>query len=114
MNRNTDIDLGENPMLHEKVEKGNPLKNFLVEYVGSVKQPEDNTVTTEMIVETMAKDFPEFLMVVAEENFMRGYHQALVDVEEGKKLYEQEQECKIKLPQPQPRKVKNFLLSISN
>jgi|MDSV01.1.fsa_nt_gb hypothetical protein len=83
MNNNTDIDLGENPMLHEAVEKGNPLKNFLVEYVGSVKQPKDNTVTTEMIVETMAKDFPEFLMVVAEENFMRGYHQALVDVEEG-------------------------------
>ncbi len=90
MNRNTDIDLGENPMLHEKVEKGNPLKNFLVEYVGSVKQPEDNTVTTEMIVETMAKDFPEFLMVVAEENFMRGYHQALVDVEEGEAAMKQE------------------------
>jgi len=79
-------------MLHEEVQKGNPLKNFLVEYVGSVKQPEDDTVTTEMIVETMAKDFPEFLMVVAEENFMRGYHQALEDIEQGEAAMKAEYE----------------------
>jgi hypothetical protein len=34
-----------------------------------------------MIVETLAQEFPEFLMVVAEENWLRGYHQALTDVE---------------------------------
>ena len=37
-----------------------------------------------MIVETMAKEFPEFLMAIAEENWVRGYHQALEDVEIGR------------------------------
>jgi hypothetical protein len=32
-------------------------------------------------VDVLAKDFPEFLMVVAEENFIRGYQQAITDVE---------------------------------
>ncbi len=43
-------------------------------------------VTVEMIVETMAKEFPEFLMAIAEENWIRGYHQALDDVEVGQKM----------------------------
>ena len=34
-----------------------------------------------MIIEVMAKEFPEFLLVVAEENFIRGYQQALADVD---------------------------------
>ena len=33
-----------------------------------------------MIIGTVAKEFPEFLLVVAEENFLRGYEQALDDV----------------------------------
>jgi hypothetical protein len=32
----------------------------------------------------MAEEFPEFLMVVAEENWIRGYHQALEDVDSGR------------------------------
>ena len=86
------MNLGENPTLTEEVEKDNELKTWLVNYVGDRTEPENNQVTVENIVEVMAKDFPEFLMAVAEENWIRGYHQALVDVEEGKKLYEQEQE----------------------
>ena len=39
-----------------------------------------------MIVKTVAEEFPEFLLVVAEENFIRGYQQGLHDVEEGEKL----------------------------
>ena len=38
-----------------------------------------------MIVEVIAKEFPEFLLVVAEENFIRGYEQALADVESEEK-----------------------------
>ena len=30
------------------------------------------------------KEFPEFLMAIAEENWVRGYHQALEDVEIGR------------------------------
>jgi len=86
------MNLGENPTLNEEVESDNELKTWLVNYVGDKSEPEDGQVTVENIVEVMAQDFPEFLMAVAEENWIRGYHQALVDVDEGKKLYEQEQQ----------------------
>ncbi len=43
-----------------------------------------------MIIEIMAKAFPEFVLAVAEENWVRGYHQALVDVEEGEKAFQQQ------------------------
>tara|TARA_Y100000034_G_scaffold132484_1_gene195570 strand:- start:1901 stop:2212 length:312 start_codon:yes stop_codon:yes gene_type:complete len=70
-----------NPLLKEQVASETEVKSWLVEYVGAQCEPEDSNVTVEMIVETVAKEFPEFLMVVAEENFMRGYEQALNDVE---------------------------------
>tara|TARA_B100000427_G_scaffold321719_1_gene322714 strand:- start:1080 stop:1364 length:285 start_codon:yes stop_codon:yes gene_type:complete len=84
------MDLGENPTLNEEVESDNELKTWLVNYVGAKIKPENGQVTVENIVEVMAEDFPDFLMAVAEENWIRGYHQALVDVEEGAKLREQE------------------------
>ena len=59
------------------------IKEWLVEHVGSKKSPENEEVTTEMIVECMAEEFPEFLMTVAEENWVRGYRQALVDIDYG-------------------------------
>lgn len=76
-------DLGENPVLSEVPEKDTPIKEWLINYVGEKHSPEDDGVTVEMIVETLADEFPEFLLAVAEENFIRGYHQALVDVESG-------------------------------
>ena len=86
------MNLGENPTLTEKVESDNELKTWLVNYVGDRCNPENNEVTVENIVEVMAADFPDFLMVVAEENWIRGYHQALVDVEERGKIHEEEDE----------------------
>jgi len=71
----------ENTTLKEVVEKNNELKNWLVNYVGTKTNPKDGNVTVEMIVDILAKEFPEFLMVVAEENFIRGYEQAIADVE---------------------------------
>ena len=61
----------------------------MVEYVGNEHDPENGDVTVEMMVETIAKEFPEFLMVVAEENWIRGYHQALDDVEKAQADYEE-------------------------
>jgi len=58
-----------------------PLKGMLVNYVGQVLAPEDGQVTVEMIVQTMASEFPEFLLVVARENWLRGYSQAISDME---------------------------------
>jgi len=81
----------ENP-LEEFVEPDNDLKNMLVEYVGEKNNPEDQLVTVEMIVGTLADEFPELVLAVAEENWTRGYHQALDDVELGEKLYKQELE----------------------
>jgi hypothetical protein len=80
----------ENPELLEPVEKSNALKEWLVNYVGEKHKPESGEVNVEMIIKTMAKDFPEFLLVLAEENFIRGYQQALSDVDEGEKLMRKE------------------------
>jgi len=71
----------ENPDLKKVVLKNSPLKQYLVEYVGDSLRPKSGEVTTEMIVEVMSSEFPEFLLAVAEENFIRGYEQALADVE---------------------------------
>tara|TARA_R110000824_G_scaffold82037_2_gene205839 strand:- start:808 stop:1086 length:279 start_codon:yes stop_codon:yes gene_type:complete len=69
----------ENPK-DTKVEKDSELKEWLVNYVGNKENPDDDGITVEMIINTVAKEFPEFLLVVAEENFLRGYEQALDDV----------------------------------
>ena len=79
----------ENP-LEEVVEPDNELKNMLVEYVGEKNNPDDQLVTVNMLVETLADEFPELVLAVAEENWTRGYHQALTDVEVGEKLYQEE------------------------
>ena len=89
-----------NPTLNEVVATNNDLKNFLVEYTGEKINPEDQNVTVEMIVETMAKEFPEFLLAVAEENWVRGYQQAIEDVDNGikmekEKTNEQKRSCKL-------------------
>ena len=83
-------DFEVSPTLKEVVEKENPLKNVLVKHVGEIVKPEDNNVTVEMIVEVMARDFPELILAIAEENWVRGYQQALDDVDTGQKLFERE------------------------
>ena len=70
-----------NPTLKEVVQKETEIKTWLVNYVGNKVDPEDGNVTVEMLVEQISEEFPEFVMALAEENFMRGYEQALTDVE---------------------------------
>jgi len=72
----------ENPDLLMAVEPVNPMKAWLVNYVGDKLQPENDEVNVEMIIRVMADEFPEFLMPVAEENFIRGYRQAIADMEQ--------------------------------
>jgi len=71
-----------------------PLKQMLVDYVGSVMQPENGEVTVEMIVQAMASEFPDFLLVIAKENWIRGYQQAMLDIEniEKENMAPEEQE----------------------
>ena len=80
----------ETETLKETVETDTEMKDWLVNYVGERLDPDTGEVTVEMIVETMATEFPEFLMAVAEENWVRGYHQALNDVDAGQKMFEEE------------------------
>jgi len=70
----------ENPTLSEVVESDSELKNLLVEYTGGKHNPEDGLVTVGMIVETIAEEFPEFVLALAEENWVRGYQQAFHDL----------------------------------
>ena len=72
-----------NPMLVETPAPDTELKRWLVDYVGNKTAADDGAVTVEMIVETMSEEFPEFLLVIAEENFFRGYEQALSDLHEA-------------------------------
>ena len=76
----------EQSELKKEVESENPMKEWLVDYVGDKHAPEDGQVTVEMVVESMAEEFPEFLLALAEENWIRGYRQGIADVEEGQKL----------------------------
>ena len=92
-----DINLDEyEDVLSQKVEQENELKTFLVDYVGQKNSPENGEVTVEMIVNTMAQEFPEFVLTVAEENWIRGYQQAMTDVETGERLIEEEVQKKEK------------------
>jgi hypothetical protein len=59
----------------------NKLKEMFVEYVGEKIKPENGEVTVEMCVEVLAEEFPDFLLLVAQENFIRGYRQCLADME---------------------------------
>ena len=56
------------------------LKNYMIEYVGNKLDPEDNTVTVEMVVNVLADEFPEIALSLAEENWVRGYEQGIEDL----------------------------------
>lgn len=70
----------ENPDLNNPVGDNTGLKQLVVNYIGNRLMAEEE-VTVDMAVEVFAAEFPEFLMAIAEENFIRGYQQALDDVE---------------------------------
>ena len=82
--------IDENPDLRVVIEKETPAKEWLVNYVGDKLSPENGEVTVEMIVNIMSAEFPEFLLALAEENWLRGYRQGVTDVEAGRLMAEQE------------------------
>lgn len=57
------------------------LKDIVVEYIGEKLQPKNNEITLEMVIETLAAEFPEVVLALAEENFLRGYAQGIEDLE---------------------------------
>ena len=57
------------------------LKCKIVDYVGEKLNPEKGEVTLEMVVAVMAEEFPELLLSIAEENFLKGYEKGLNDLD---------------------------------
>ena len=80
----------ENPLLDQTVEAETPLKDMLLTYVGDKTSPTDDEVTVQMIVNTVAEEFPEFVLALAEENWVRGYQQGLEDIHSGEKMFKAE------------------------
>jgi len=74
----------ENPDLENPVGNETGLKQLVVNYIGQRLEAEED-ITVDMAVQVFAAEFPEFLMAIAEENFLRGYEQALIDVEAAPK-----------------------------
>ena len=77
----------------QKVEKDSELKQFVVEYVGKRLNPENDCVTVDMVLDVFAEEFPEFLQVLAEENYFRGYEDALQVQKELELLEKERVEC---------------------
>ena len=73
----TEEEVHTNPLLGLVVQPESKLKEYLVEYVGT--KFNNKEVTVNMIAETLADEFPEFIMAFAEENFLRGYQLGLDD-----------------------------------
>ncbi len=71
------------------------LKQIIVNYVGNKINPESDEITIENIIDVFAKQFPEFLLALAEENWINGYTQALKDTEymDDKQELHKEQAC---------------------
>ena len=66
-------------LLKEVVPTESELKEIIVNYVGNSLNPDDENITVQQIVEVFAEQFPEFLLAIAEENWINGYTQALSD-----------------------------------
>jgi hypothetical protein len=64
-------------LLSVVAQQDSQLKEHLVQYVGEKYDREE--VTVHMIAEIMAHEFPEFMVSIAEENFLRGYKLGLDD-----------------------------------
>jgi len=72
--------INERELLEKEVEADSALKTFIINYVGEKLNPENGLINVEMVIEVLAQDFPDVVLALAEENFIRGYTQGLEDV----------------------------------
>lgn len=73
-----------------KNETNSEIANYLINYTGQKLNPKDDEVTIGMIIDVLSEEFPTLVLCLSEENWVRGYQQALTDVQEGEKLYNEE------------------------
>ena len=64
-------------LLNNVVEMDGELKEYLVNYVGNQLEPENDEVTVHMIIQVLAAEFPELVVSIIEENYLKGYQQGL-------------------------------------
>jgi trans-2-enoyl-CoA reductase len=57
------------------------LKDIIVDFVGNKLNPENDEVTIQHIAQVFSEEFPELVIIMAEENWINGYTQALNDVD---------------------------------
>ena len=76
--------------MEQAAEKDSKLKSYLVNYTSVNTDTEYDKVKVESIIESITKEFPELVLAIAEENWIRGYHQALVDVETTEAEFEKQ------------------------
>ena len=69
----------DNNILQKVISIEGELKTFIVNYVGKKNNPSNSEVTLEMVINCLAEEFPEVLLSVAEENFLKGYEVGLND-----------------------------------
>ena len=74
--KNPELDKTLNP-------EDSSLKELVVNYIGNKLNPDTSDITVEMVVEVFTSEFPELILILAEENFIRGYKQAFADLEAG-------------------------------
>lgn len=84
----TEKEATRNPTLESLIGKETQIKEMIVNYVG--EKMDSESVTVQMIVDVLADQFPELVLAVAEENWIRGYHQALEDVDAGRQAEAEE------------------------
>jgi len=70
---------------HVFVKRESKLKEVIIDYIGETIHPEEPNVTVEDVVSLFADEFPEFLFVVAQENFLNGYKHGLADASKEEK-----------------------------
>ena len=79
----------------KEVKPDNDLREMFVSYVGEKKQPEDGKVTVDMVVSVLSDEFPEFVLAMAEQNFLQGYKQAFKDMEKWNKKNSKKKDAKV-------------------
>jgi len=77
------------PFSVSMTDKQSPLKDMIVQYVGEKISPESGEVNVEMVINTLADEFPELVFSLAEENWVRGYEQGLEDDRNLAKMFEE-------------------------
>jgi len=70
-----------NGILDKVIEVRNELQEDLVRHAGSRINQQEDQVTIGQVIGVLASEFPELVITIAEENWIRGYKQGLEDAQ---------------------------------